>query len=106
MESPTRDPVANEIRIELHGDLAGQSVEDLAAQLSALAVTSRPQVRLDLTGVPHISVRAQVLLLAIARMMHLRGGELTLAGPSHAVRAEGMRVGLFGRIRTVDTIDR
>jgi len=110
----TRSPARDQIRpgepapttIDLQGDLGGQSLDDLAARLTALADLPRPHVRLDLTAVQHMSVRAQVLLLSIARTMRLRGGELILYGPGRALRAEGMPVGLFGRIRTIDTPDR
>lgn len=95
-------PLDGPIELDLHGELSGQPIKLLAAQLTELAEASRPQVRLDLTEVSHISVRAQVLLLAVARSMRLRGGELVFYGPRRALRSEGSRVDLFNRVRTID----
>ncbi len=91
--------------VALHGDLAGAEVERLAVRLDALVDDGRPRVRVDLTDVAHMSVRAQVLLLAFARGMRLRGGELVLLGPRAALREQGRPLGLFAKIRTIETDD-
>lgn len=87
----------------LRGTVGGAELARLAGALDH-AVRARPRVvTVDLAELTHWSLVAQAIVLSASRTLARYGGELILAHPTTRLRLQSAQLGVFSRVRTIDT---
>lgn len=84
--------------LALRGTITGSDLSQLADALDHLTRASPRTVYVDLARLDGWSLLAQAMVLSTSRAVTRSGGRLVLLNPSPAVRAEGSRLDMFGRV--------
>lgn len=72
--------------IDVKGDLAGQTAEEMAQALNRLVAAGRRNIVLNLGGTELISTQGIAQCVAAQKRLRERGGELKIAGASSELR--------------------
>jgi anti-anti-sigma regulatory factor len=77
----------NAVVLALHGLLVEGTVETVEPVLAGCLVVAEPRLVLDVSQVTVCDTAGAALLVRVADLARLRGGELRLAAPSPAIRS-------------------